>query len=147
MVQSSAATVDEYLQELDPERRAAINEVRSVILENLPEGYDEAMGFGMISYEIPLDTYPNTYNGKPLVYAALASQKNYMALYLNSVYGDAAADAWFRQQYEATGKKLDMGKSCVRFRKLENLPLDLVGEVIAKTSVEDYITYYEKARG
>jgi hypothetical protein len=147
VVQSSAATVAEYLEELDPDRRAAIDEVRRVILDNLPDGYDEAMSFGMISYEIPLDRFPNTYNGKPLVYAALASQKNYMALYLNSVYGDSDTDAWFRQRYEATGKKLDMGKSCVRFRRLDSLPLELVGEVIAKTSVDDYIASYEKARG
>lgn len=147
MVQSSAATVDEYLQELAPERRAAVQEVRRVILENLPAGYAEAMSFGMISYEIPLERYADTYNKKPLVYAALASQKNYMALYLNSVYGDPEVDRWFRERYETSGKKLDMGKSCVRFRRLDNLPLDLVGEVIAKTSVDDYIAAYQEARG
>lgn len=146
MVSSKAHTVDDYLGELSDDRRDAIAEVRDVILENLPDGYAETMNWGMISYEVPLERYPDTYNGQPLGYAALASQKNYMAVYLNSVYGDDETEEWFRREYEATGKKLDMGKSCVRFKSLDQLPLELIGQVIAGTSVDDLIEAYERSR-
>jgi uncharacterized protein YdhG (YjbR/CyaY superfamily) len=145
-MQSEAATVDQYLAGLPDDRRDAIEEVREVILANLPEGYQETMNWGMISYEIPLETYPKTYNTKPLMYAALASQKNHMAVYLNTIYSsDETADA-FEQEYRATGKRYDVGKSCVRFRKIEDLPLDLIGKTIAATPVEDYIAIYESSR-
>ena len=104
------------------------------------------MDFGMIAYVIPLETYPNTYNGHPLMYAALASQKRHMSLYLMNVYGDAETLSWFTQGFTAAGKKLDMGKACVRFRKLDDLPLDHIGEAIARTSVAEYITHYEASR-
>jgi hypothetical protein len=146
MVSSGAKTVEEYLQALAPGRREAISAVREVILENLPEGYEETMNWGMISYEIPLSRYPKTYNKQPLSMAALASQKNYMSLYLMTVYGDKNIEAWFQERYRATGKKLDMGKSCVHFRKLEDLPLDLVGETIRRSTVDKYIERYEHAR-
>ncbi|MDH3682978.1 MAG: DUF1801 domain-containing protein [Acidimicrobiia bacterium] len=147
MVSSKATTVEDYLAELPDDRRDAIAEVRDVVLDNLPDGYVESMNWGMISYEVPLETFPDTYNGKPLGYAALASQKNYMAIYLNNVYGDANIEDWFRTQYEATGKKLDMGKSCVRFKTLDQLPLDLIGEVIAMTPVDEFLERYRQARG
>lgn len=146
MVTSRAETVDEYLAELPDDRRDAIAEVRDVILENLPDGFVEAMNWGMISYEVPLDRHSDTYNGKPLMYAALASQKNHMAVYLTSIYVDGETENWFRSEYEATGKKLDMGKSCVRFRSLDQLPLDLIGRVIAGTSVDELIDIYERSR-
>ena len=146
MVTSKATTIEEYFAELPDDRRDAIAEVREVILENLPDGYVEAMNWGMITYEIPLETFPDTYNKKPLMYAALASQKNHMAIYLTNVYSDLDLEDWFRRRYEATGKKLDMGKSCVRFEKLDQLPLDVVGEAIAKTSVGDFIEQYRRAR-
>ena len=146
MVSSKAKTVEAYLAELPPERREAVTKVREVILANLPEGYQESMNWGMISYEIPLERYPDTYNKQPLALAALASQKNYISLYLMNVYGDPATEKWFTERYEASGKKLDMGKSCVRFKKLDDLPLDLIGEVIAKTSVDEYIRRYEAAK-
>ena len=101
---------------------------------------------GMIYYGVPLTTFPKTYNGEPLMYAALASQKNHMAVYLSTVYGDEQVAEWFIKRYKATGKRLDMGKSCVRFRKLDDLPLDLIGEVIAGSSVSDYIAIYKAAR-
>ena len=145
-MRSDAVTVDEYLDELPEDRTEALQAVRQVILANLPDGYAEAMNWGMISYEIPLERYPTTYNNKPLAYAALASQKNYMSLYLMSVYGDSETEAWFHDRYLASGKRLDMGKSCVRFRSLDDLPLDLVGEVVARTPVEDFISRYEAAR-
>ena len=138
-MRSEAGSVEEYLAELEEGRRAAISAVRAVILENLPARYEETMQFGMISYVVPLSVVPETYNGQPLMYIALASQKQYMSLYLTRVYGDAALAAWFRQRYLATGKKLNMGKSCVRFRKLEDLPLDLVGEVVAMTPLAEFV--------
>jgi hypothetical protein len=146
MVRSEARTVAEYLDSLPRERRHAIEEVRRVILENLPQGYQEAMGFGMISYNVPLKRYPDTYNGKTLSYIALASQKNYISLYLNSIYMDGKDGDSFRKKYRATGKRMDIAKSCVRFRKLEDLPLELVAGVVAATPVDRFISYYEKSR-
>jgi len=147
MVKSTASSPEEYLQTLPPDRRAAISKVREVILANLPEGYDESMNWGMLSYGIPLERYPNTYNKQPLGLAALASQKNFMTLYLMTVYGDKPTEKWFKEKYAASGKKLDMGKSCVHFKKLDDLPLDLIAEVIRRVSVDEYIVHYEKGRG
>ena len=146
MVSSNASTVGDYLAELPDDRRDAIAEVREAILEHLPDGYVEAMNHGMISYEVPLETYPDTYNGKPLMYAALASQKHHMAVYLTNVYGDPAMMDWFVEAYEASGKKLDMGKSCVRFKTIDQLPVDLIGEAIAKTPLDEYLRVYEESR-
>ena len=145
MVSSKAATVEEYLAELPDDRREAIATVRRLILEHLPEGYVEGMNWGMIVYEIPLERYPDTYNKQPLGVVALASQKNYMSLYL---WGP---DTWakhgdFRRRWAETGKKLDMGKSCVRFRKLDDLPLDVIGRTIAATPPEELIRQYEASR-
>ena len=145
MVRSTAETVDEYLAELPDGRRDAIEEVRETILENLPDGYVESMNWGMIAYEVPLETFPDTYNGQPFMYAALASQKNHMAVYLTTVYADGEIDDWFRERYEATGKKLDLGKSCVRFKKLEQLPVELIGEVIGRTSMDEFLERYGQA--
>ena len=145
-MQSKATTVEEYLNELDDNRRAAISTVRDVVLENLPDGYEEMMLFGMITYAVPLSVVPDTYNKQPLMYAALASQKRHMALYLTNVYGDESVENWFRERYLATGKRLDMGKSCVRFRKLDDLPLELVGEAIAKTPVDEFVDIYNRSR-
>ncbi len=142
-MQSDAKTPEAYLSELEPKRREAISAVRDVILENLPDGYEEVMQYGMLSYVVPLSEFAETYNGQPLMYIALASQKQYMSLYLTTVYGDPALSDWFKQRYLATGKKLNMGKSCVRFRKLEDLPLDLVAEVTALTPLA---TFLDEAR-
>ncbi len=146
MVRSKADNVDDYLADLPDDRRDVIAEVRDVILANLPDGFVEAMNWGMISYEVPLDRFPDTYNGKPLMYAALASQKNHMAVYLTSMYVDGETENWFRTAYEATGKKLDMGKSCVRFKSLDQLPLELIGRVIAGTSVDEFIDLHQRGR-
>jgi uncharacterized protein YdhG (YjbR/CyaY superfamily) len=140
-------TVEEYLAEQSLERREALAEVRRVILENLPEGYAEVMQYGMISYVIPLARYSKTYNKQPLAYISLAAQKNYMSIYLMGVYSDPESESWFVQRYRDSGKRLDMGKACVRFRTLNDLPLDLVGESVSRTSVEDFIERYETARG
>jgi hypothetical protein len=144
---SQAKTVDEYLRSLPGERRAAISAVREVILANLPKGYEECMNYGMIGYVVPHSLYPAGYHcdpKQPLPFACLGSQKNHMAVYLMNVYGDPATEKWFRTAWQASGKKLDMGKSCVRFKKLEDVPLDVIGQVIARTPVKNYIACIEK---
>ncbi len=143
---ADATSVEDYIAGLPEERRSAIASMREVILANLPEGYMEQMDFGMIAYVVPLARFPQTYNGHPLMYAALASQKNYMSLYLMNIYGDAETQQWFAGEFKARGKKLDMGKSCVRFKKLDDLPMDVIGEAIAKTSPAEWIEYYEASR-
>jgi hypothetical protein len=143
---TAAKTVTQYLDSLPADRRAALETVRNVILKNLPKGYQEEMNGGVIAYSVPLSRLPETYNGHPLWYTALASQKNYMVVYLMSVYGDKKTLAWFTSRYKASGKKLDMGKSCVRFKALADLPLDLIGEVIARTPVDDWVKIYQQSR-
>ena len=138
-MQSDAKTVEDYLASLPEDRRAALEAVRRKILENLPDGYDEVMNWGMITYEVPLETCPDTYNGKPLMYAALGSQKNYMAVYLTGIYMDDAAREEFEAKYRDTGKWMDMGKSCVRFRKLDDLPLPLIGEAIGRIPADEFV--------
>lgn len=145
-MRSDAATVEEYLASLPEDRREAISAVRSVILDRLPDGYEEEMRWGMISYEVPLAIQPDTYNGKPLMYAALASQKRHMAVYLSGVYADPAAREGFEQAYRATGKRMDMGKSCVRFRRLDDLPLGVIGEAVARYPVSDFVDLYHRGR-
>lgn len=146
MVQSKAATVEEYLEELPQERREVVSAVREVVLANLPEGYEETMNWGMICYEIPLSRYPVTYNKQPLGYVALAAQKNYYSLYVFSCYEDSEEEAWLREEFQKAGKKLDMGKCCVRFKRVEDLPLDALGEVISRTPPETTIERYEESR-
>jgi hypothetical protein len=149
-MQSSARTVDEYLKSLPADRRTAISAVRKVILANLPEGYEECMSYGMIGYVVPHRIYPAGYHcdpSLPLPYANLASQKNHMALYLMCCYGDKATDQWFRKAWVAAGKKLDMGKSCVRFKKLEDVSLEVIGQVIARVPVKNYIARMEQLLG
>jgi hypothetical protein len=147
MFQGKATSPEELLASLPPDRREALTRVREVILANLPPGYVESMQYGMIGYSIPLERYPDTYNGQPLGYAALANQKRHMSLYLMGVYGNDEVERWFKIRYAESGKKLDMGKACLRFKRLDDLPLDLIGETIARTSVERYIAGYEAARG
>ena len=145
-MRSDAATVEDYLAELSPDRREAVAAVRKVILDRLPRGYEEAMNWGMIAYEVPLETEPDTYNGQPLMYAALASQKRHMAVYLSGVYGGEELRDQFVADYRATGKRLDMGKSCVRFTRLDDLPLDIIGDAIAAVSVVEFVAMNDRAR-
>lgn len=146
MASSRATTVEQYLDELPAERREVVSAVRDVVLRNLPDGYRESMQYGMIGYDIPLARYANTYNGQPLCYAGLAAQKHYYSLYLTCAYGDADELGWLASEFRKVGKKLDMGKSCVRFRKLDDLPLDIIGTFIARTPPDAFIAYYEAAR-
>jgi hypothetical protein len=143
----SADTVEAYLDSLPDDRRGPISEVRDVINAHLPEGYVEQMDWGMISWVVPLDLKPDTYNGKPLCYASLASQKQHMAVYLLGMYTDGPELEWFRQEYADRGMKLDMGKSCVRFKRLDDLPLDVLGEAIGKIEVDEFVARYEATRG
>ncbi len=110
-----------------------------MVRDNLPDGYREGMQFGMIGWYVPLERFPDTYNGQPLGLAGLANQKNYMSLYLNTVYGDRATERWFRERYAASGKALNMGKSCVRFQRVEDLPLDVIAETIARADLDRYL--------
>lgn len=146
MVSSQAKTVEEYLNELPVDRRAVVSKVRGVILESLPEGYEEAMNWGMISYQVPLERYPKTGNGQPLLYAGIAAQRGNYSLYLTSVHQDGKLAAKLRAAYKQSRKNLDMGKSCIRFMRLENLPLDVIGEIIGSVSVDQFLETYEKAR-
>jgi uncharacterized protein YdhG (YjbR/CyaY superfamily) len=143
---SNAATVAEYLKELPEDRRTVIREVRETILQNLPEGYEEVMEWGMISYQVPLDRYPDTYNKKPLMYMALAAQKNHFAVYTSGVHMKPGGAEWVKERFDEAGKKLDMGKSCIRFRRLGNLPLDVIGEIAGGQSVEEFIEIYEACK-
>ena len=145
--QPAAATVEEYLDRLPPDRREVVGAVRDVVAAAMPEGYSEGVAFGMITWSIPLARYPHTYNGQPLGYVALAAQKRHYALYLMGLYADSDEAAQFRSRWEAGGRRLDMGKSCLRFRGLDDLDLDLVGEVVAGTSVPAYLERYERVRG
>jgi hypothetical protein len=146
MFQNKARTVGEYLKALPPERRAVVAKVRAAVRKALPKGYAESMSFGAITYAIPLDRYPDTYNQQPLCYAALAAQKNYYSLYLMSVYGDAAKAKWLADEFARRGLKLDKGKACLRFRSLDELPLDVIRDIVASTPVEQYIQRYEASR-
>ena len=146
MQNKTAKSPDEYLDALPADRRDAIAAVRAVVRKNLPKGYSEFVSWGMLNYGIPLSRFPNTYNGQPLCYAALAAQKNYCSLYLMSVYGDKKHEAKLRDAFKAAGKKLDMGKSCVRFQSPDDLPLDVVGDLIGSVPVEKWIEIYEKSR-
>ncbi len=153
-MQSKATTVDAYLQSLPPERREALNGVRDVILKNLDGKYKEGMQYGMIGYYVPHSVYPKGYHcdpKQPLPFAALGSQKNYMSLHLMSVYFGSADDRagkyaeWFREAWGRTGKKLDMGKACIRFKKLQDLPLDVIGEAVRRVPAELYIDFVESS--
>jgi len=139
MVSTSTTTPSDYLASLPQDRREVISAVRDLILGSLPEGYEETINWGMLSYEVPLDVYPDTYNKKPLNYIGLAAQKNYNSLYLMSVYQDPADYQELMDAFDAMGVKPDMGKSCIRFKSLDQIPLETISRLIAKTSVQGFI--------
>jgi len=146
MFENKAASVTEYLNALPPERRAVVSKVRATVKKALPKGYAESMNFGAITYAIPLARYPDTYNKQPLCYAALAAKKDHYSLYLMNIYGDAAKATWLAAEFKKRGLRLDKGKACFRFRSLDDIPLDVISEVVASTPVEQYIERYEAAR-
>ncbi|GAB4114865.1 MAG: DUF1801 domain-containing protein [Roseiflexaceae bacterium] len=143
---SSAGDVTGYVAELPAEKREVIEQLRQLINSHLPAGYVECMSSGMISYVIPLERYPKTYNKLPLSYIALAVQKNHYGLYMMDVYQNPAKLAWLRDQYVQAGKKLDIGKSCLRFKKLDELVPDAIRQLIGSISVEAFIAQYEAIR-
>ena len=146
MVSSKARSVLQYLKQLPEDRRLAISRIRDVILESVDDGVEEIMSYGMIGYHVPLRLYPPGYHcdpKMPLPYISLASQKNHMAIYMMGLYLDPADTAWFTKAWQATGKKLNMGKSCVRFTKIENVPLELIAEAIRRMPLQRYIATYE----
>jgi hypothetical protein len=147
MPTSKASTVEEYIAELPPERREVVATIRELVRRNLPKGYTETMSFGMIGYGVPLSKYSGTYNGQPLAYAALAAQKNYYALYLMGAYMDPEMQKQLSEGFKQAGKKMDMGKSCLRFKKIEDLPLDAIARAIASMPPEKLIATYEAAHG
>ena len=142
-------TVDDYLAGVPEERREVLQAVRQTILENLPQGYEEGIQYGMIGYYVPHEIYPAGYHAdprQPVPFAGLASQKNHMAIYLMSVYADPELEGWFRAAWTNAGKRLDMGKSCVRFKKLDAVPLDVIAETVRRVPVSEFIDQYESSR-
>ena len=141
-----ARTPADYLAALPADRRKELSRVRQVVRKHLPAGYREVINWGMITYEIPLKRFPTTYNGQPLCFAALAAQKNHLALYITGLGANPPAARQFRESFAKAGKKLDMGRSCIRFQTTDDLVLDAVGRAIAAIPVEKYIAFFEKAR-
>jgi hypothetical protein len=145
-MQSKATTVEQYLAELPEDRRKALEAVRKVVLKNLDKDYEEGIQYGMIGYYVPHRVYPSGYHcdpRQPLPFANLASQKNHMALYMMCIYGDSDHARWFKDAWAKTGKKLDMGKACIRFKKVEDLALDVIGEAIKRVPAKKYIAHCE----
>jgi Domain of unknown function (DU1801) len=143
---AKAKTVDEYLAGLSEDRRTVMEAMRQVVLRHLPKGYEETMSGGMIAWVVPLARLPKTYNGQPLWYAALASEKSYCSLHLMRAYRDPKQTAMLEQAFKRAGKKLDMGKACVHFTRLEDLELDAIGAVLSSTPVDAYLAMYQKSR-
>ena len=146
MARSKAATVTEYLEQLPDDRRKEIAKVRSTIKKHLPKGYQETVGWGGITYEIPLSVFPDTYNKHPLTYAALAAEKNYNTLHLMVPYGDPKQRKQLEDAFAEAGKKLDMGKACVHFKSADDLPLPAIGRLIAAVPPAKYIKAYQESR-
>lgn len=148
-MQSKAATVKEYLASLPADRRAALEAVRKVVNDNIDPGFQEGMGYGMMGWSVPHSIYPAGYHCNPtdpLPFAGLASQKQAMSLYLMCNYSDKGYRDAFVADWKKTGKKLDMGKSCIRFKKLDDLPLDVIGRAIKRVSLKDYVAAYDATR-
>jgi hypothetical protein len=144
---SEIRTADEYIAQLEPDRQKIVSAIRDEVNSNLDSEFEEMIDFGMIAWCVPLERYPDTYNGHPLMYAALASQKRYVSLYLMGIYANRDAATWFQGEYEKRNARANMGKSCVRFRKLEDVRLDLIGQAIARYSAESYLDLVRKAQG
>ena len=147
MPKSTARTPAEYLASLPDDRRAVLDDVCKLVRRHVPKGYEEAMNWGAINWQVPLSVYPDTYNKQPLTYAALADHKGGASLYLMMAYMNPPLLARLTEGFRKAGKKLDMGKSCLHFRTTEDLPLDVVGEVIAAVPMEKYVATAKAARG
>ncbi|PYO86997.1 MAG: DUF1801 domain-containing protein [Gemmatimonadetes bacterium] len=146
MARSTAQTPDEYLKSLPADRRATIAAVRAVVNKHMPAGYQEAMNWGAITWEVPLSCFPKTPNGQPLCYVSLAAHKNFCTLYLMGAYANSKQFAALKQAFARAGKKFDMGKSCLPFTRGEDLELEAIGEVIASYSPDQWIAVMEQSR-
>ncbi|HEY0084558.1 MAG TPA: DUF1801 domain-containing protein [Allosphingosinicella sp.] len=146
MVSSKAATPDAYIAELPPERSELVSRLRALVNAHIPPGFEERMSWGMIGWEVPLETYPHTYNKQPLVFAALAAQKNYTALYLNCVSASAERSRRLQAAWAARGKTLDMGKSCLRFRSWDDVAEDELSEALSGIPLDTFVAEYEATR-
>jgi hypothetical protein len=147
VVSSSAKTVAEYISELPEDRKSDIRKLRALCRKHLPSGLEEAMNWGMITYQVPLKRFPDTYNGQPLAFAAIASQKHYISLYLMSIYAFDGSRKKFERDWKASGKKLNVGKACIRFKAVADIPLDVITKAIGAVTVEQYLAAYGAARG
>jgi hypothetical protein len=143
---ASPATVSAFLAGLPAERRAEVERVRDAVRRHLPAGYEEVIRKGMLVYQVPLERYEDTYNGHPLWYVALASEKSYLSLHLMPVYGDRASAERLAEGFRAAGKKLDMGKACIRFRTADDLALDVIGEIVARIPVDRWVQIAQATR-
>jgi len=146
MVSSKTTTVADYLAELPPDRAAVVSHVRDLVNRAMPDGYREGIGYGMIGWVVPLEDYPDTYNGQPLAYVGLAAQKNHYSIYLNCVYASKQRAERFQAAFAAAGKRLDMGKSCIRFKRIDQLAEDVLAAEIASTTPAEFIAISEEAR-
>ena len=146
MTPRTAPAVAAFLAMLPAARRREVDAVRAVVRRHLPAGYEEAMSRKLLVWQVPLEAYPDTYNGHPLWYTALASQKNYLSLYLMNAYGNPVLAQRLRDGFAAAGKRLDMGKSCIRFTAAADLALDVIGEVVASTPMDRYIALARAVR-
>lgn len=146
MAASKAPTPEAYLDELPRDRAELVSRLRDLVNANLPEGYVERMSWGMIGWEVPSELYPDTYNGQPLVYAALAAQKNYTALYLNCVCASEERTERLKAEWAASGRKLDMGKSCLRFKRAADVAEDVLARTLRSIPVDRFIAEYEAGR-
>ncbi len=145
MVQINASSPADYVSQLAPEVRVQINKLRKLIKANLQPGFQESINWGMIVYQVPVKKCPETYNGQPLAYVGLAAQKNFLALYLLGIYADDAIRKKFENHYKKSGKKLNMGKSCLRFKSIDDIPLDVVATAVGSHSVEDFIAMHDNS--
>jgi hypothetical protein len=143
---ASSATVSAFLAALPVERRVEVERVRDAVRRQLPAGYQEVISKNMLVYQVPLERYGDTYNGQPLWYVALASEKSYLSLHLMPVYGDRALAERLTEGFRAAGKKLDMGKACIHFQKADDLPLDVIGEIVATIPVDRWVQIAQAAR-
>ncbi len=146
MAGSAAATVTEYLAGLPAERRKVVKALRSMVKRALPRGYKERINYNMLVYEVPLSRYPETYNGQPHAYVAVAAQKNHYAIYLTCAYQDPKQAAWLKKEFTKAGERMHMGKSCLRFKALSDIPLEAISTVIRGTTPEQFIAQYEASR-
>lgn len=146
MPEQRTSTVTQFLAHLPSERRREVRRVRAVIRDHLPDGYEEAVSRNMLVYQVPLSRYPDTYNRQPLWYVALASEKSYLSLHLMSIYGDAGEARRLKERFKAAGKKLDMGKACIHFRIADDLPLAVIGSVVARVPVDRWVAIAQAAR-